>query len=147
MSGEEENPFAREKLVHVKGAKRFAGEIVGGNLSILASMLGTPWQVSGKGKIIFLEEVGEGPYRVHRLLLQMKLAGFFKDAAGVMLGEFTKCEHPEKLGPTIDQVIEDIFADVDAPLVRGLPCGHGKRNLPLPYAKATVSQGVLRFEE
>jgi len=68
------------------------GELVGGNLSIVVSMIGTEYDIDSKCKIIFLEEIGEEPYRVDRMLTQMRQSGKFDECAGIALGVFKRCE-------------------------------------------------------
>jgi muramoyltetrapeptide carboxypeptidase len=115
------------KLGHVRGIA------TGGNLTLLASLVGTPYQPSLAGKILFLEDVSVKPYAVHRLLLQMKLAGMFKGLAGVALGDFTGCVHDKGLGPDLDQVLLDIFSSLGVPVFRRLSAGHIPLNMPLPF--------------
>ena len=145
LSGENRDPLSSAKLTHLNSNRECKGQVIGGNLSILISLLGTKWQPKLKGKILFIEEIDEAPYRVHRAFLQLSQAGFFKDVSGVLLGEFTNCIHPKGLGPTIDDVFRDIFGRFKVPVAKGLPCGHGKANLPLPFAEAVVSGPSITF--
>ena len=69
-----------------------AGEMLGGCLSLLVTTLGTPYEIDTRGKILFLEDVGEKPYRIERMLIHLKLAGKLRDLAGVVFGDFTGCE-------------------------------------------------------
>lgn len=110
------------------------GLLVGGNLMLIASSLGTPWEINTKGRIIFIEEVGERTYCVDRMLTQLRLAGKFEDCAGVVFGDFADCpvEYPE-FGLTLDEIIRDVVAPCGKPVFTGLRCGHCSPKLTLPF--------------
>jgi muramoyltetrapeptide carboxypeptidase len=119
---------------------RGRGPVVGGNLATLCHLLGTPYQPNFSGCLLFMEDVGEAPYRIDRMLTQMALAGCFRGLAGVVLGQFTDC------GPW--EVIRDLFyerfAPYGVPLVAGLAAGHASPNLALPLGlEATLDAGAL----
>ncbi|MCL2286620.1 MAG: LD-carboxypeptidase [Firmicutes bacterium] len=118
---------------------RAAGILTGGNLSIIASTLGTPYEIKTRGRILFLEETKEEPYRVDRLLLQLKLAGKFKDAAGIAFGDFS----PESLD-TLHTAIQELVISERKPAIWGLPCGHTTPNITLPLGQTVtlLSQGL-----
>lgn len=111
------------------------GKLIGGNLSVLAALIGTPFLPDFGGRILFLEETGEKPYKVHRALLQLKQSGIFEKVSGVLLGDFDRCCHSQGLGPDLDDVIDSIFDDFKKPLFRGFPAGHCALNLPLPFGQ------------
>ena len=101
------------------------GEIVGGNLSLVAALMGTPWEMDARGKIIFIEDVDEAPYRVDRMLAQLRLAGKFRDCAGVLVGDWNNCVAGEgKPSLDIRRVIEDQVAGAGKPTVIGFRAGH-----------------------
>ncbi|HNX73435.1 MAG TPA: LD-carboxypeptidase [Spirochaetales bacterium] len=113
---------------------RARGELVGGNLSLLASGLGTPWEIDTRGKILFLEDVDEAPYRVDRMLNQLKLAGKLDECAGIVLGMWTRCVAPEgKPSLELGEVFRDIVAPSRKPTLVGLQAGHCAPNLVLPF--------------
>ncbi len=148
LAGKVQNPFVGCTVQLLCGSGTAEGAIVGGNLSMLAALAGTPWDVDWSGHILCLEEVGERPYRVHRMLLQLKAAGKLAKLAAVVLGSFRDCVHPQQAGPTLAQVFEDIFAEYGYPLIAGLPFGHERLNLPLPIGvRARVSANKLEFME
>ena len=123
-----------------------SGPVLGGNLNTLCHLLGTRFQPGFKGCILFLEDRGEAPYRIDRMLSQMKLAGCFNGLAGLILGNFEDC------GDTDDiiRIAGDIFKDNKIPILAGLKVGHGKRNLAIPTGlNATVNtdQKLLIFHE
>lgn len=107
---------------------RGQGVLMGGNLSNLCHMIGTPYAANYQGCILFIEEIGEAPYRIDRMLTQMRLAGYFRDLAGLVLGTFTDCGPPEE----IPGLVERLFSDIDIPILAGVAVGHGDRNLTLP---------------
>ncbi len=110
------------------------GQLVGGNLMLIASSLGTPWEIDTKDRIIFIEEIGERTYCVDRMLTQLRLAGKFEDCAGVVFGDFADCmvEYPE-FGLTLDEIIRDVVAPCGKPIFKGLRCGHCSPKLTLPF--------------
>ena len=105
-----------------------AGILGGGNLTTLCHLVGTPFAPSFANKILFLEDRAEAPYRIDRMLMQMKLADCFQGLAGIVLGSFEDC------GPADDilKIINDIFGDCQIPIIAGLDAGHGNLNLTLP---------------
>ena len=109
------------------------GALVGGSLTLIANTLGTPYELDTRGKILLLEETGERPYRVDRLLTHLAMAGKFQDAAGILLGEFVDCSEPgSEAGVPIEKILDDVLADFDGPVLAGLPVGHGRTNITLP---------------
>lgn len=114
------------------------GELVGGNLSIVVTMIGTEYDIDTKGKIIFLEDIGEEPYRIDRMLTQMRQSGKFDDCAGIALGVFRRCEidedDPEFANSlTLQQVFEDRLGDLNVPVIYGLSFGHITNKFTLPF--------------
>jgi muramoyltetrapeptide carboxypeptidase len=119
----------------VKG--KASGALVGGNLTLVTNLMGTPYEIDTKGKILFLEEVGEEPYRVDRMLTQLWLGGKFQDAAGIALGRFANCESKEYKPSfwttfSVEQVIRDRFMPLGKPTLYNLMFGHVKENAVLP---------------
>lgn len=109
------------------------GVLTGGCLSILAAALGTPYAPDTRGRLLFLEDINEKPYRVDRLLTQLRQAGLFDGVAGVLFGEMLGCEAEEDEAVTVRDVIYDAFADAPFPVAFGLPSGHGSGTLTLPF--------------
>lgn len=105
-----------------------SGLVAGGNLTTLCHMVGTPYAPNLKGKLLLLEDVGEMPYRIDRMLTQMKLAGCFNGIAGLILGAFKKCG---QLNEIVD-IFDNIFEDTDIPILAGFDMGHGEHNLTVP---------------
>lgn len=109
------------------------GELVGGNLSLIAGTIGTPYEIDTKDRILFIEEVGERTYCVDRMLTQLRLAGKFRDCAGIVFGDFNNCpvEYPD-FGLTLEEVIRDCVAPCGKPIFTGLQAGHVTPKLTLP---------------
>ncbi len=109
------------------------GELVGGNLTVVVSMMGTSYAPQWQGKILFLEEIGEEPYRVDRLLWQLKQGGVFEQIEGLVLGSFTDCEpeEPEK-SFTLEQVFAQHFAKAPFAVYQGAAFGHIAPKFTLP---------------
>ena len=101
------------------------GRLMGGNLSLVASLLGTRWAWQAEGAVLFLEDVSEELYRVDRLLTQLRLAGVLQAVAGFVLGSFTESESP-------DALLRDFLLPLGKPVLGGWPSGHGTPNTPLP---------------
>lgn len=119
------------------------GLLTGGNLAVLAALLGTPRSPRLEGKILFIEDVGERPYRIDRVLTTMKQAGCFEGLAGLIVGAFTEGD-PGSDGVTVDDVISGHFADAPFPVLIGFPAGHIPENEPIPLgAEASIAGGVL----
>jgi len=117
-------PNGDAKLVTVASGTA-QGLLVGGNLSVLCSLLGTPWAVDTRDAILFIEDCGEENYRVDRLLTQLRLAGKLDAAAGFLIGSFSDGNDP-------GAVLRELLAPYDKPILAGWPAGHCKPNYPLP---------------
>jgi len=119
------------------------GRLTGGNLAVLAALLGTPRAPRLEGRILFIEDVGERPYRIDRVLTTMKQAGCFEGLAGLVVGAFTEGD-PGADGVTVDEVIAGHFADAPFPVLIGFPAGHIRENEPIPFgAVARIQGGTL----
>ena len=117
---------------------RARGALVGGNLSLVCAMLGTPYDLDFKDKIVFLEEVGENPYRIDRMLTQLLNAGKLQQAKGIALGVFYDCQtaptdpsYPWSTG--LKSVLMDRIAPLKIPAIYGMPIGHIEDNATLPF--------------
>jgi muramoyltetrapeptide carboxypeptidase len=109
-------------------AGRAQGSIIGGNLTTLCHLLGTSFEPRFKHRIVLLEDRGEAPYRIDRMLFQMKLAGCFDGIAGLVLGSFEGCGSLD----AVFQVFEEHFRDISVPILAGFDVGHGEQNLTMP---------------
>ena len=101
-----------------------AGVLVGGTLTQLVASLGTPWAFEPPdGSVLFLEDIGERPYRIHRMLVQAEQAGFFKRARAIVFGEFPSCNEPGG-DPAIKDVLREYSTDFPGPVLFNFPSGH-----------------------
>jgi muramoyltetrapeptide carboxypeptidase len=144
MRGYEE--YCIENPVHIPMVgnkdKSVEGRIVGGNLSLICGVLGTPYEIDMKDKILFIEEVDEAPYRIDRMLTQLQLTGKLEECSGIVLGQFTDCDGDEedKNTFTLSQVLEDRIMTLDKPVLINFMCGHDNPKLVLPIgAKARLN--------
>jgi muramoyltetrapeptide carboxypeptidase len=120
----------RDNGLHLPGAAD--GVLIGGNLSLVAALLGTPWAWTidpGRGAILFLEDINEELYRIDRLLTQLRLSGLLDAVSGVLLGSFTEATSP---APLLRQMLVGECRRLGKPLLAGWPSGHGTPNRPLP---------------
>ncbi len=111
-------------------------KVVGGNLMVVTSTLGTPYQLETAGKILFLEELSERSYRIDRCLQQMKQAGLFKNLKAVVFGDFTNCDEPNK-DNHVAKVLENFFSGMSIPAFTGVETGHGDLQRPLFFNTET----------
>lgn len=126
---------------------RAEGPLVGGCLSLVSRLVGTPYLPTLDGALLLLEDVGEKPYAIDRMWTHLALAGALDRIAGVAIGDLTGCEEAEA-NYTAAEVVLDLLADLGKPALVGLPIGHGDVNLAVPLgARAILEDGFLRFEE
>lgn len=108
------------------------GELVGGNLALLAHAVGTESDLKTKGKILFIEDVGEFLYNIDRMMYQLKRAGKIKKLAGLIVGGFTNSKDTDRpFGQTAEEIIRDAVSDYDFPVCFGFPVSHEKENYAL----------------
>lgn len=117
-----QNPEGKE--IDILSEGHAEGTLVGGNLCLLATSIGTPYEVDTKGKILFIEEVDEHTFRVDRFLQQLKHSGKLDAAKGIIIGSFTECEPERKGDASLLEVFNDIIKPLNKPTVYGVECGH-----------------------
>jgi muramoyltetrapeptide carboxypeptidase len=101
------------------------GILVGGTLTQLLASLGTPYAFDPpRGHVLFIDEVAERPYRIDRMLTQLRLSGLLARAAAIVFGELPRCDEPGEAGPAIQPVVAELLADFAGPVLFGLPSGH-----------------------
>ncbi|HUY24899.1 MAG TPA: LD-carboxypeptidase [Candidatus Saccharimonadales bacterium] len=127
------------------------GELVGGCLTLLATLVGSPWQPDLSGRILFFEDVDEEPYAIERYLSQLLAAGLLRGCAGIVIGEHVNCA-PRRPGPTLglEQVFRDLLKPLGVPTLYHLPIGHGRHLATLPLgarARLDATQGTLTVVE
>jgi muramoyltetrapeptide carboxypeptidase len=122
--------------------RRVAGRLAGGNLATLVSALGTPWFPKTEGRLLLLEERGEKPYVLDRMLTSLRLAGALNGVRAVLLGDFVQCGRPALA------VVLAALEGLRVPVVSGYPVGHATRNMVVPIGGKAVleADGLLRFE-
>lgn len=137
----------------LKGKMRRSGKatgaLIGGNLCVFVSMLGSTYFPDCQGKILFLEEIGEEPYRIDRMLTSLRLAGIFSQISGLILGQFIDCspESPKK-SYSLSEVLHQHFATATFPILSNAPLGHTENKWTLPLgAEATLDAdlGTLTY--
>jgi len=132
----EGNPYsvgAPEGMRVLKDGKA-RGTLYGGCLSILVSLLGTPWEPSTEGKLLFLEDTGAKPYQIDRMLWQLHSAGKLEGVKGIVFGEMLDCASPGAAPDLLEQVILHVFEDFHGPIAIGLRSGHVSReNVTLAF--------------
>ena len=128
------------------------GPLVVANLTVASHLLGSSHMPDLKGVILVLEDIGEEPYRVDRMLTQWRLAGLLQDLAGLAFGNFTDCERQEERGNIsgfeINEVLMERSGDLAIPVIANLPIGHCCGNAALPLGREAVidgNKGILRI--
>jgi muramoyltetrapeptide carboxypeptidase len=129
---------------------RGEGSLIGGNLSLLTSLLGTPYQANLKNAILLLEEIGEEPHKIDRMFYQLKYAtNNFKDIKGIIIGRFVDCYIKDKSSPslTLNDVISDYFGNLKVPVIYNVKHGHIEQNLTIPWGLKTKMNSSRNFIE
>jgi len=129
-----------EELYTIVGGKA-KGEIIGGNLSLLVSTLGSEYELDAKGKILFIEDVDEPVYRIDRMLTSLALAGKFNDCAGIILGTWVNCEREKKsyedgLDLPLEEVFNNTLVKYNKPIISNFRAGHN-------YPQPTIAFGTF----
>jgi muramoyltetrapeptide carboxypeptidase len=128
-----------------------SGRLLGGCLSLLAAMMGTPDELDTTDAILFLEDTGTRPFQLDRMIQQLKLAGKFDSVHAIVFGEMSNCMQHVEQGYTLQEVLRDLTAELRVPVLFGLRSGHSQvGNLTLPlgvWATLESERGVLRIDE
>ena len=113
-----------------------SGKLVGGNLTLLQSLLQSKSSIDTTNKIIFIEEVGEYLYHIDRMLHSLKRADYFSKCSGLIVGDFTDIRKNEtKFGKNLYEIINEIVKEYNFPVIYGFPAGHGQKNFPLIFGR------------
>ena len=143
------NPEGVEPQCGVPG--KCTGQLVGGNLTLIASACGTPFALNAKGKVLLLEDVGEYIYRLDSMLTQLRQAGMFEDCVGVVLGGFTNCtEEYERYALHLEDIIRDIIVPAGKPVLANMSIGHMDTKITVPLGvqvEMDADAGTLEFLE
>jgi muramoyltetrapeptide carboxypeptidase len=151
----ESNRLRPEHPLRAVRPGKASGRLAGGNLTLISTLMGTPHELDARGAILFLEDIGEEPYRIDRMLTQLRLAGKFEQAAGVVFGECTECTPSEykpfvAAGFSLGEVLDGVLGDLKIPVLFGLTIGHTADQATLPIGlRATLDAdgGTLAIEE
>lgn len=143
-------PEHEKTFTIVKGSAK--GRIAGGNLATLVSLIGTKYFPDMKNKLLVLEEVNEAPYRIDRMLNQLRLTGVFKMISGLILGAFTDCHEadPEKKTLSLGEVVSDYVDDLKIPVIYNFTHGHLRDNVTVPIGanfKLNASRSIIEINE
>jgi muramoyltetrapeptide carboxypeptidase len=132
-----------------KGKAR--GKLIGGNLSLLTALAGTPYALKNtKGKLLFIEDVGEKPYRLDRMFVQLRQSINMSELAGIALGVFADCDAPDDKSQTLIDVVKDQLGNLGIPVIYGLSFGHIRDQFTLPIgieAELDTEKATMTFLE
>ena len=135
-------------LVEVAGnaSAQVQGKLLGGNLTMLASMIGGPFAVQARDSILMLEDVTEHAFRMDRCLVQLRASGALEGVRAIVLGEFVRCYLPKNASYTASELVADLLRPLGVPILQGAPFGHGPLHLAWPYGRqARLEGGRLTF--
>lgn len=137
---EKENKEQIKKEIKNK-FREIKGQLIGGNLSLLVTTLGTDYEIDTKHKILFIEEIEEEISRIDRMMTHLKLSGKLDDCRAVLFGNFDGCENTYDPNYTLDDFLNNFFKDFKKPVITGIECGHKKPDLvTLPLgAECTIN--------
>lgn len=130
------------------------GALIGGNLALLTSLLGTPYGPSLSGAVLFIEDIVDHLYRLDRKLVHLRLAGVLRQVAGIVVGESGARAEPGGVAPpptlALREILHDLIVPLGKPAIYGLACGHGAYHLTLPIgirARLDATHGILSIED
>jgi muramoyltetrapeptide carboxypeptidase len=133
----ESNPLRPAHTLRTVRPGKARGRLAGGNLTLIATTMGTPYEIDTRGRILFIEDVDEQPYSIDRMLTQLRLAGKLSAAAGIVIGECAACR-PREFQPSFEstfsfgEVLDNVLGKLDVPVLAGLTIGHTDDQLTLP---------------
>ncbi len=134
------------QMARVINPGKATGIVSGGNLATLCHLLGTPYSPTYRGCLFVMEDIGEAPYKIDRMLFQMRMSGCFQGVSGVVLGSFQDCGNDD----VICEIVANFFGDMQIPILGGFEMGHSDDNVTIPMGiRATLDtdQGALVYHE
>ena len=152
--GEVANPEETDALnaefpLHTVTPGTARGRLVGGNLTLISATMGTPYEIETKDRILLVEDTGEAPYRIDRMLVQLKLAGKLQEAAGIVFGTCSDCAPSRssfELTLSLSEVLDDLLGSLKKPVLAGLLFGHTKEKNVIPFGvEAELDAGARRL--
>ncbi len=144
----------KHKLRTIRSGKA-TGRLIGGNLTLISTTMGTPYEIDTRGAILMLEDIGEEPYRIDRMLTQLRLAGKLEQAAGIVFGECVDCTPSEykpfvAAGFSLGEALDNLLGGLKIPVLSGLTFGHTADQLTFPFgvtATLDADAGILEISE
>lgn len=107
------------------------GKLIGGNLSVIYGLRGTPFDLPYEGNILFIEDIAERPYHIDRMLQNLRLGGVFQKISGLVVGQFSDCDEDPLMNKSIEEIIHEALNESDIPVMFNFPAGHVDDNRPL----------------
>lgn len=140
------------EVLYENNLMKTSGIIVGGNLAVFTSLFGTGYLPDLKNKILLIEEISEPPYKIDRMLNQLRLNHVFNEVNGIILGQFLDCHEPDRNKKTLslNEVLIDYFNRLDISVIQNFPFGHSQKILTLPLGsnvKLDLQKGILELSE
>ncbi|HSE62213.1 MAG TPA: LD-carboxypeptidase [Thermoanaerobaculia bacterium] len=146
---EEADPLNAEFPLRTVSPGVARGRMVGGNLTLVSATMGTPFEIETKDRILLLEDTGEAPYRIDRMLVQLKLAGKLQQAAGIVFGTCTDCGPSRssfELSLSLSEVLDEMLGSLGKPVLAGILFGHTKEKAIIPLGvEAELDAGAKRL--
>jgi muramoyltetrapeptide carboxypeptidase len=146
---EETDPLNAEFPLHTVAPGTARGRMVGGNLTLISSTMGTPYEIETKDRILLVEDTGEAPHRIDRMLVQLRLAGKLQDAAGIVFGTCSDCAPSRssfELTLSLSEVLDELLGSLKKPVLAGLLFGHTKEKSIIPFGvEAELDAGARRL--
>ncbi|MDQ7815741.1 MAG: LD-carboxypeptidase [Melioribacteraceae bacterium] len=142
----------RNEKFYTLNKGRTSGRIIGGNLSVMTSLIGTEYFPKIKDSVLILEDINEAPYRVDRMFNQLRLGKIFKQIRGIILGHFVNCveSNPETKSFSLNEVVIEYFQNLKLPVVYNVRHGHIKENLTIPFGircNMNATKGFIEIPE
>ena len=129
---QEETSFSYTCPAHKLNRKgEGTGILRGGNLAVLYGLRGTPYDIPAEGTVLFIEDIGERPHAVERMMYNLKLGGVLEKLSGLIIGQFTEYEENMSLGKELYGALADLVKEYDYPICFGFPVGHVTMNVPM----------------